>query len=177
MDKLDDGALRLRSGRSVWQAGSDEPRDDRVREPQALTTDIVIVGAGISGAFLAERFTRMGKRVVLIDRRRPVTGSTAASTALLLWELDAPLLEIEDRLGFDAAKTIASVCRRAVPGIGALVNELGFEADFALRPSLYLAGDRLDAHDLREEARLREAMEIEARFLGEGDLAPPRRIR
>jgi glycine/D-amino acid oxidase-like deaminating enzyme len=171
MDRLDDGALRLRTGRSVWQAGSDEPRGDRLREPQALTTDIVIIGAGITGAFLAERFTRMGKRVVLIDRRRPVTGSTAASTALLLWELDAPLLEIEGRLGLEAAKTIASVCRRAVIDIGRLVNEIGIDADFTLRSSLYLAGDRLDAHDLREERRLREAMGIETRFLEEGELA------
>jgi glycine/D-amino acid oxidase-like deaminating enzyme len=172
MDRLDDGALRLRTGRSVWQ--KDEP-DDRSaaagRDRQSLTTDIVIVGAGITGAFLAERFTRMGRRVVLIDRRKPVTGSTAASTALLLWELDAPLLEIEDRLEFEAAKTIAMICRLAVPAIGHLVNELAIDADFAFRPSLYLAGDRLDAAGLREERRLREAMEIETRFLDEGDLA------
>jgi glycine/D-amino acid oxidase-like deaminating enzyme len=171
MDRLDDGALRLRTGRSVWQAGADEPSADGRREPQSLTADIVIIGAGITGAFLAERFTRMGQRVVLIDRREPVTGSTAASTALLLWELDAPLLETEDKLGFEAAKTIATICRRAVPGIGSLVNELGIQANFAFRPSLYLAGDRLDAVGLREERRLREAMEIETRFLEEGDLA------
>jgi len=171
MDRLDDGALKLRTGRSVWQAGTGEPHAHRVREPQALTTDIVIIGAGITGAFLAERFTRMGRRVVLIDRRHPVAGSTAASTALLLWELDAPLLEIEGRLGFEAARTIASVCRRAVMGIGGLINDIGIDADFTLRSSLYLAGDRLDAHDLREERRLREAMEIETRFLDEGDLA------
>jgi glycine/D-amino acid oxidase-like deaminating enzyme len=171
MDRLDDGALKLRTGRSLWQAGTGEPHAHRVREPQALTADIVIIGAGITGAFLAERFTRMGRRVVLIDRRRPVTGSTAASTALLLWELDAPLLEIEGRLGFEAARTIASVCRRAVMAIGGLVNEIGIDADFTLRPSLYLAGDRLDAHGLREERRLREAMEIETRFLDEGELA------
>jgi glycine/D-amino acid oxidase-like deaminating enzyme len=172
MDRLDDGALRLRTGRSVWQPEqSSAPDASDSREPHALTTDIVIIGAGITGAFLAERFTRMGRRVVLIDRRAPVTGSTAASTALLLWELDSPLLEIKDRLGFDAAKTIAEICRRAVPRIGGLVNDLGIDCDFRPRPSLYLAGDRLDASDLREERRLREAMEIEGRFLEECDLA------
>ena len=56
-------------------------------------------------------------------------------------------------------------------GIGGLVNELGIQADFSMRPSLYLAGDRLDAAGLREERRLREAMGIETRFLDAGELA------
>jgi glycine/D-amino acid oxidase-like deaminating enzyme len=64
---------------------------------EVLHTDIVIIGAGITGAFLAERFTRDGHTAVLLDRRPPTQGSTSASTAMLLWELDASLLELEGR--------------------------------------------------------------------------------
>ena len=90
MTRLDDGAMRLRNGLTVWQAGARE-RDTPAapRAPRTIETDIVIVGAGITGAFLAERLTRNGARVALIDRHAPATGSTAASTAMLLWELDA----------------------------------------------------------------------------------------
>lgn len=174
MERLDDGALRLRSGRSVWQADEASAAPVESVRPRAaceLQCDVVVIGAGISGAFLAERLTRAGRRVVLIDRRAPAKGSTAASTAMLLWELDASLLELEDRLGFDAAALIAHQCRTAVSDIGALVNKIGIDCDFRQRPSLYLAGDKLDAVDLREEQRLRTRMEIEGALLNEGELA------
>ena len=74
---------------------------------------------------------------------------------MLLWELDASLLELEDRMGIEAAARIATQCRRQVVSIGALVNQLGIDCDFRPRPSLYLAGNKLDAADLREERRVR----------------------
>jgi glycine/D-amino acid oxidase-like deaminating enzyme len=49
-----------------------------------LETDILIVGAGISGALIAYALASEGYRVAVVDRRGPVMGSTPASTALLL---------------------------------------------------------------------------------------------
>ena len=172
MTILDDGAMRLRSGQSVWQGHQfSRAETARSRGQFSLDTDIAIVGAGITGAFLAERFTRAGRRVVLIDRREPAMGSTAASTAMLLWELDASLLELEDRMGLLAAARISARCRRQVGLIGALINEFGIAADFRPRSSLYLAGDALDAADLRDEHRIRQHLGIEGLYLDEGELA------
>lgn len=166
MTRLDDGGTRLRSGCSVWQA--DRTVAVATVQPeghQTLETDVVIVGAGITGAFLAERFTRAGRRVVMIDRHAPVAGSTAASTAMLLWELDSSLLALEDRFGIEKAGRIAQGCRRQVQSIAGLVNGLGIACDFGMRPSLYLAGETLDAADLREEKRIRDAIGISGEYV------------
>ena len=170
MARLDDGAMRLRDGYPVWQAGPLAP-PQRTSLPLTVETDILIIGAGSTGSFLAERFTRDGYRVALIDRHAPATGSTAASTAMLLWELDASLLEIEDRLGMEAAAAISSACRQHVFTIGELVHRLRLDCDFAFRPSLYLAGNKLDAADLREEHKLRAHLGIEGAWIAEGELA------
>ena len=170
MTRLDDGAMRLREGRTVWQAGVSATLP-APRLPRIIQADFVIVGAGITGAFLAERLTRKGASVVVVDRHAPASGSTAASTAMLLWELDASLLEIEGRFGAEAAGVIAHVCRRQVQTIGALANTLNIACDFAFRPSLYLAGDKLDAGDLKEEARLRAHLGIEGDVLDSASLA------
>jgi glycine/D-amino acid oxidase-like deaminating enzyme len=168
MPVLDDNQMRLRSGETLWQA---LPRNQTLpvgvvpRSGQVRTTDIVIVGGGITGSFLAERLTREGREVTVIDRHQPATASTAASTAMLQWELDASLLELEDRLGFEAAALISDQCRRAVQEIGVLASDSGLACAYRPRASLYLAGNKLDATDLRGECRLRAAMGVDATWL------------
>jgi glycine/D-amino acid oxidase-like deaminating enzyme len=99
--------------------------------------------------------TRAGRDVVLVDRHAPQHASTAASTALLQWEIDAPLLELEARLGFAKAARIYKRSHLAVAMIARLVHALRIECDFGLRDTLYLAGNQLDGRALREEERLR----------------------
>jgi glycine/D-amino acid oxidase-like deaminating enzyme len=156
--------LDLRSGRSIWEQDAGPPT---FGQPLSNHTraDIVIVGAGITGAFLAERLSRSGRSIVVLDRHEPQRASTAASTALLQWELDAPMLELEQRLGFDRAAAIYLRSLRAVGEIGALVRQYALDCRFAERRSLYLAGNALDLSDLREEHRLRSRGGIDGRIL------------
>jgi len=162
---LDDGQLRLRSGCSVWSASEPVSHPTPIEPGETVHADIVIVGAGITGAFLAERFTREGRSVAVVDRHAPAAGSTQASTAMLLWELDASLLELEERFGVDKAGRIANACRQQVAGIAGMVKQFGIACDFAWRPSLYLSGDKLDPEQLREEKRIRDHLGIEGRYL------------
>jgi glycine/D-amino acid oxidase-like deaminating enzyme len=163
--RLDDGFMQLRHGASLWLAQQDEPPPPPSPAGRHLRTDVVVVGGGITGSFLAERLTREGLRTVVIDRHPPNTGSTAASTALLLWELDTPLIELDDKLGSAPTQGIARLCRSAVAVIGRLCVELGIECDFQPQNSIYLAGDRLDPSALREEHRLRQHLNYEGHYL------------
>lgn len=98
-------ASDLRTGRTVWELNGPPP-SPRTEPPRFSRADVLVIGAGITGAFVADRLSREGKSVIVIDRHAPQRASTAASTALLLWEIDAPMLELEDRLGFDVAAAI-----------------------------------------------------------------------
>ena len=59
-----------------------------------LKCDALIVGGGITGSLIAERLTRQGLDVVIIERELPGRGSTAASTSMLLWEIDRSLTQL-----------------------------------------------------------------------------------
>lgn len=161
--------LDLRSGRSVWEVERAIAPSPSAPPPGNIATDVIIVGAGITGAFLAERFTREGRDVVVLDRRTPQRASTSASTALLQWEIDAPLIALEDRLGFETAAAIYRRSVLAVREIAQLAAHL--PCDFGWRQSLYLAGDELDAADLAEERRLREKAGIHGEMLNAQTLA------
>src|SRR4051812_35011302 len=56
-----------------------------------LSCDVAIIGAGLSGALIARELAETGMEVVLLDKRGIARGSTSASTALVLYEIDVPL--------------------------------------------------------------------------------------
>jgi glycine/D-amino acid oxidase-like deaminating enzyme len=70
----------------------------RLEVGEKVKCDVLIVVGGITGSLVAERLTRQGLDVVIIDRELPGRGSTAASTSMLLWEIDRSLMELTQLL-------------------------------------------------------------------------------
>ena len=104
----------LRGGCAPWFAPADHPRHELLED---IKCDAVVVGGGITGSLVAERLTRQGLTVVLIDRELPGRGSTAASTSMLLWEIDQPLTALTDAYGFERASRAYRASFEAVAGL------------------------------------------------------------
>ena len=102
LDSDDTEQADLRGGRSPWFAAA-EP-SGVAASAQNLKCDALIVGAGITGSLVAERLTRQGLDVVIIDREYPGRGSTAASTSMLLWEIDRPLSSSRKSMALNAPR-------------------------------------------------------------------------
>jgi len=157
-------ARDLRTGRSPWMSRplAAIPTLELTRDVKA---DVVVLGAGISGAMVADALTDAGLDVVILDRRGPLLGSTPASTALLQYEIDTPLTMLAERIGRDRAERI---WRRSKLALGALRERavhLGISADLADRDTLYLAGDLLDREALALEADARRRAGFEVSLL------------
>lgn len=152
----------LRGGSSPWFAAAVHPPRPGVGEN--LKCDALIVGAGITGSLVAERLTRQGLDVVIVDRELPGRGSTAASTSMLLWEIDRSLTELTEAYGFERACRAYRASLDAVSGLKSLVAQLGIACDMRDKDSLYLAaGDT--ARELIEEHRLRQRAGLPGDFL------------
>lgn len=155
----------LRDGRSVWQ-GSRVPKIFGSRLHRSTQADVVIVGAGITGALLAQSLAEAGMRPLIVERRRAaLLGSTAASTALLQFELDTPLSRLSRRIGPRAAGRVWIASRDAVNELRTRSRRLRVDAGFASRPSLYLAGNVLNARGLQQEVRQRQAIGLSSEYL------------
>ena len=128
-----------------------------------IACDVVVVGAGVSGALIAEALSDAGLQVVIVDRRGPAEGSTAASTAMLQYELDTPLSLMAERIGSDKAERIWRRSRQSVDALRERTERLGLMVDGATRGSIYLDGNVLDADGLAREAdaRRRAGFEVE----------------
>ncbi len=157
--------LDLRTGKPVWTAYRvpSVPVDKLKRD---VTCDAVVVGMGISGAMIAEALTGAGLSVVMIDRRRgALLGSTAATTALVQFEIDRTLSSLIPAIGKNEAQQAWRRSRLAVANLAGRIDRLKIACNTTSRLSLLLAGDMVDADGLEAEAQARRAAGIEATFL------------
>jgi len=160
----------LRDGEAVWSSYV-TPRIVGTRLRRSTRADVVIVGAGISGAILAQSLTEAGFRPLILDRRRgALLGSTAASTALLQFELDTPLTVLSRSIGARSAAKVWIASRDALNELRTRSHRLGINAGLVSRPSLYLSGNVLDARGLRREVRLRQSIGLASEYLDRASL-------
>jgi glycine/D-amino acid oxidase-like deaminating enzyme len=152
--------VQLSSGAPFWLLlnGLEEPPAN-----PPSNCDVAIIGAGVTGALVADLLASTGFTVTVVDRRAPCEGSTGVCTGLLQYELDVELADLAGRIGEARA---ARGYRATASGLGsleALVRTLPDDCGFARRSSLYLARRRRDAARLPKEAdlRLRHGLDVE----------------
>jgi glycine/D-amino acid oxidase-like deaminating enzyme len=154
----------LRTGRPLWLQTpniSVAANRDIVRDKY----DVVVVGAGISGALVAQRLSREGYKILVLDRRAPVRGSTPASTAMIQHEIDVPLIRLRKTMGETSADDAWKRSVRAVKDLVRLTRELKIDCSMQPKKALYLAGDVLGARALKNEAEVRGEIGIRAEWL------------
>lgn len=135
-----------------------------------VQVDVAIMGAGISAALTAWHLRNSGLNVAVFDKRHAGTGSTAASTAFLQYEIDTPLNVLKDLVGEKDAVKSYELCRQAIYDIGDLCKSLKPAFDFHLRPSLQHASFKTHTARLLEEFKLRKKHGFKVEWLESKDL-------
>lgn len=132
--------------------------------------DVIIVGAGISGALTAHALARMEMKIMVVDRRRPVRGSSLASTAMIQHEIDVPLHKLASSVGIEKAQRIWQRSAKAVDELATLLEDARIRCDFERRRTLYLAGDTYGRRALNSEVDARRNAGIESTLITGRDL-------
>jgi glycine/D-amino acid oxidase-like deaminating enzyme len=133
--------------------------------PGNARCEVLVIGAGITGALVADALCAEGRDVIALDRRQPGLGSTAASTALLQYEIDTHLTDLIERVGRARAEAAYLACRHGLASLRRLCRELDADIGLHPRPSVYLASRRDRVPALRAEARARQRLGLSCRVL------------
>jgi glycine/D-amino acid oxidase-like deaminating enzyme len=160
---------RLLSGSSIWaHSAGTGLRVNSLHD--SVKTDVVIVGAGISGGFMAYALAGRFENVAVVDRRTPAHGSTLASTAMLQWEIDTPLSELGDKIGPARAARAWQRSYRATQDLVSLVRGENIRCGLERRNSLYLAGNDMGARGLEDEMKARRRAGLPGEYLDKAAL-------
>ncbi|HET8771560.1 MAG TPA: FAD-dependent oxidoreductase [Gemmatimonadaceae bacterium] len=159
----EEAVARLYSGAPYWLM-----RDGRGHMGSPLlgdySCDVAIVGAGMTGAFIADTLSMAGLRVIVLERDEPALGTTGCSTALLQYELDVELAELMTRIGEADAVRAYHLCLESLAILEHVALTLG-GCGFRRKGSLYLARRPAHTRRLAREAELRRTHGLPADFM------------
>jgi glycine/D-amino acid oxidase-like deaminating enzyme len=158
--------MDLKSGYPWWAIRNGLPCDFP-RLERDLRCDVAIVGGGITGALIADEFAGHGHEVVVVEERDVGWGSTAASTALLQYEIDTHLLDLAKSVGEADALLAYRACVQSVEALEAMLARMR-DVGYLRSDSLYFASRRRDRGRLRAEFEARERNGFQVEWLDQG---------
>lgn len=135
-----------------------------------ISVDVAIVGAGISGALAAYYLTEAGVSIAVLDKRHVGMGSTAASTALLQYEIDTPLIKLCKLTGQRTALKSYKLCLDAIYELKNISQKVAPSLTFNIKPSLQYASYKKHKIALYEEYLLRKQFGFNVNWLEEKEI-------
>ncbi len=132
--------------------------------------DVLVIGAGITGALMAFQLCSEGYNTVVIDKNDVALGSTAATTAILQYELDEQLHSLIGMVGDEAAVDTYRHGIAMIDWLSDRVHHLGFDCGFEMKNSVYFARNEEDLDQLRLEFETRKKYGFDVSWLSSGEL-------
>jgi glycine/D-amino acid oxidase-like deaminating enzyme len=160
----------LRSGRPLWLGRHTGGRATYPSLRGQQETDVAIVGGGITGSAIAVTFARAGVSVAVIEAALAGRGSTAASTALLLPELDVGLAELGRRYSPAKARRIWQLSALAARDFANTVRRLRISCEMTRQDSIYFTTNPDRVQQLHSEYECRCKAGFAAEWLTPGAL-------
>ncbi len=139
------------------------------RLEQDLHCDVAVIGGGISGALVADELSAHGHDVVVVEQRDIGWGSTCASTALVQYEIDTPLVELAALHGESNARLAYLACAEAVAQFQDRASAFR-DVDLRRMQSLYYASRPSHAKALRGEYDARALAGLPVQWLDRGEV-------
>lgn len=157
--------MNLKSGMPFWLIKDGLPFTFPKLDKD-IETEIVIIGAGISGALVRYYLLNAGIKCTMIDARTIGLGSTSASTSLLQYEIDTPLHKLIDMIGKEAAERAYQLCDYAIDELEKITKKLKLD-EFERKKSLYYAAYKKDVPMLEKEFEARKEAGFDVQLLNE----------
>ena len=161
--------MKVRSNEPFWLIKNALPQSYPSLQ-QHTSAEVLIIGAGITGALMAFKLLNEGKKIIIVDRRDVCNGSTAASTSMLQYEVDVPLHKLIKQVGLTNAVSSFQNCEKSISELKKIVDEVKSDCGFEERNSVYFTSTKKDIEFLKEEFEARKQHGFKVKWLSKEDL-------
>ena len=161
--------MKLRSPEAFWLL-KNGILNSYPKLQENTTCDIVLLGAGITGSLISHALHNAGYNVVVIDKRDVANGSSAATTSMLQYEIDVPMIDLADMIGIPGAVECYSAGIESIDTLLDLVKKEKIDCGFEMKESLQVAHSKRAVKSLRKEFEMREQYGFDVKWLTSEDI-------
>lgn len=135
-----------------------------------ISTEMVVVGGGITGALISHALVNAGYEVSILDKRDIGHGSTAATTSMLQYEIDMPMYRLANIIGEENSARCYHSGRDAIKTVEDIINTNQIDCGFERKESLYIAHDEKASKWLQQEYEIRKKHALGVNWLTAEDV-------
>jgi len=158
--------MDLQTGKLYWNTTfSNTPSYPQLEED--IKCDVLIIGAGSSGAQSAYYLSESDLKIVVVDKRKVGHGSNLTNTALIQYLGDKMFFELVNTFGEEYAVKHMKLCEQAINDIEYADQNSPYCSDFKRRDSLYYASYEEDIKKLEKELYYLHKHDFKATWLSE----------
>lgn len=132
--------------------------------------DIIVLGAGITGALISHSLQMAGYDVIIIDKRDVANGSSAATTSMLQYEIDVPMVDLAEMIGIPGAVECYKAGIDSIDRLHELVKTEKIDCGFDLKESLQVAHSKKEVKHLRKEFEMRQQNNFDVAWLSSEEI-------
>lgn len=144
---------------------------------QDISTDVIIVGGGVTGSILGYYFAKHNINAVLLDKSRIAHGSTSITTSLLQYELDSNAMELSSYTSLANVLKSYNLGLKALDEIKEFIHEHGNTCDFQEVDSLLYTSKDLEKKQIELEYNFRNENGFPVEFINEDNNPFPFNIK
>ena len=168
--------MKTRYGLSPWVDSFPDTRRPSFEPFRGdKTTDVLIVGGGLTGCATAQALAAAGRKPLLLEAARIGQGSGGRSTGLLLSEPGVPFRDLVQRHGLRATRIVLDAWRKAAVDAAALLRRAGVRCD-AMPVESVVAASYETERQLRRDFDARQTAGVEGTWLDPKKLQPLTRV-
>ncbi len=133
----------------IWDEGVEFPQFSSLAE--STTTEVVVIGGGLTGVLTAYLLTRAGSKVVLLEADRMGHGATGMTTAFLTQYLDTNIQDLVKVYGLEPTRHLLAAHGAAIDAAEDIIAREIIECEFMRCPNYIYANDAADRSELEAE--------------------------
>ena len=153
---------------SIWRANSNKTNYSKLEENKR--TQVCVVGAGITGIMTAYELVLKGKKVILLDRDRCVSGATADTTAKVTSQHGLFYYYLIKEYGKEVAGKYLYSNEMAVKRVKEIINSNNIECDLESKDAYVYTNDEKELEKIKNEIEAVKSLAFDAEFCTETSL-------
>lgn len=134
-----------------------------------ISTDVIIVGGGVTGAILSYYFSENNIQNVILEKNRIAHESTSITTSLLQYELDENLKALTSVTSLENGVLAYKLGVKALKEIEKFINKYGNNCEYSLKDTLIYTSKKIEIKEIKQEYELRLKNGFDVEYIDESN--------